>query len=82
MQAIAIRKGFNLMNLERYNELLSCTCGFVIKGRTVDTNEQETWMKRKTLLRRLNDLEKAIFERSISTLYSIEREGFWLLMMN
>lgn len=59
MEATAVKKGFNLMSFIVFNKLLSCTCGFTVKGRTVDTNEQETWMKGNILLCRLHDLEKS-----------------------
>ena len=79
MQATANRKFFNLMNLKIFNKLISCTRGCLVKGRTVDANEQETWMKHKTLLCRLNGLEKAISERSVSNLLN---RTIWFLIVD
>ena len=69
MGDIGKRKGFILLDLDRFVTLLHCTSGFSVNGRTGDLfEENETWLQRGVLLKEFCPLEKIVFERSIKTL--------------
>ncbi|KAG7350219.1 hypothetical protein IV203_009579 [Nitzschia inconspicua] len=58
---------WQLMTLPRFVALQNCTRGFAQIGRT-GCDEQEQWMEQGSLLKHMNDIEVAIFQRSVETL--------------
>jgi len=54
--------GTSVMN--RYNNILTCLKGYEVQGRT--GNEEDTFMRQKNMLRRLNPLEIKMYDKSLA----------------
>jgi len=64
METHAREKNFTLMDKKRYNNIMSCLRGYEVNGRS--GADGESWMRRKKLLRRLEPLEKKLYDKSVS----------------
>jgi len=67
MKSLAQTHGFTLMEYDRFNNILTSIRGYDVPSRSGD-NGDETWLRQRNMLRKLNKLEKAIFERSMDIL--------------
>jgi hypothetical protein len=70
MKTIAVQNHFKLMPLERYNNIMTCLRGYDVPSRTGGGNGDETWLRRRNLLRQLNPLEQSLFKESVSVLFN------------
>lgn len=64
--------GFTLISIQRYKQIFDCIRGFPLDGRLKKYNEEITWMKRGSMLRNLEPLEKEMFSRSVKTLLNCD----------
>lgn len=71
MPSLARQHGFMLMELARFKELLYCSRAFGTEGRN-PKKERSTWMRRGRFLRKINDLEVAIFKPSVEMLLNLK----------
>ena len=69
MENLAQKHLFKLMERERYDNLETCLRGYSEEGRTGENENEDTWMRRHNLLRRLNDLEIETFENTMKYLF-------------
>ena len=67
MVPLAEKHNLTLMQYERFNNILTSIRGYDVLSRSGD-NGDDSWMRRKNLLRNLNPLEKSMFDRSITLL--------------
>jgi hypothetical protein len=73
----ATRQGITLMDQKRYNNLLTCLRGYALAGREGDDGN-DSWMRRKNLLRRLNPLERAMYKNTMALLFNYKNGVFVL----
>ena len=65
IEPLSVKHGFTLMEYERFNNILTSIRGYEVRGRSGDDGD-ETWLQKKNLLRRLNDLEKNVFKNAMN----------------
>ena len=73
LEMIAANKGFQLMSIDRYNELLHCTRGTSMTDRE-GMDEDDEWIPNKHVMDRIRKMEQLIFEQTIELLYN-KRNG-------
>lgn len=71
MEPLATRHGFSLMDMNRFNNILTSIRGYDVTSRTGDCRD-DAWLQRKNLLRNLNELEQKVFKRSMDWLFNRE----------
>ena len=67
MEGISHQKGFKLMKKARYVTILNSLRGYDVVGRDPQ-DDDDSWMERHNLLRRMNALEKEAFKNTIQLL--------------
>lgn len=71
MEPLATRHGFSLMDMNRFNNILTSIRGYDVTSGTGDCRD-DAWLQRKNLLRNLNELEQKVFKRSMDWLFNRE----------
>ena len=71
MRVLAMKHGFELLGMKRYDNILTSLRGYEVSGRT-GGDSTDVWMRRKNLLRRMNLLEVAAFKRGMYLLMNTE----------
>lgn len=69
MEPLAVKHGFTLMPVARFNNILTSVRGYDVNSRAGDSGDS-SWKQRKNLLRSLEEIEKAMFNRSASFLFN------------
>eukprot|EP00984_Skeletonema_dohrnii_P027846 scaffold17539_cov76-Skeletonema_dohrnii-CCMP3373.AAC.1 len=69
LSSIAKANGFELMDMSRYNNILTCIRGYGISNRSGD-NGTDVWIQRKNMLRNLNPIEVQMFNTSANLLFN------------
>ncbi|GAX20624.1 hypothetical protein FisN_3Hu524 [Fistulifera solaris] len=60
---LANQHGFHAMNWQRFQNLYKCTHGYPIEEHS--NHDNDVWQQRKPVLRKLNELERLLFEPSM-----------------
>ncbi|KAG7341479.1 hypothetical protein IV203_023431 [Nitzschia inconspicua] len=70
----ATSHNITLMERDRFIAIQSCTRGYAQAGRTASV-ESNAWMQQGALLRKMKEIEVALFARSVDVLLHIESRG-------
>ena len=66
MEQIAIQNGFILMDLHRYNSIMSSLQAYEVLGRSgADEEQQQSWFQQDRLLPKLHPMEESLFQNSM-----------------